>query len=389
MILQGFEMYAVDGNPVVQATVKLYAATLTQPNAGTLLASTTTDAQGFWQFTGLADGDYDVKVEVPGESRVKWYKGLTRAGFSTSALTDGNILVGGTTSNEQVDLDTLRLTNEIKNWPPYVPDNSDLHTLNLWWRQVGTPTIKPTVVDVAGAGLTPTYAKAIKCQAAAANDGFKQTWTYADEPRAKSGRKMSGLFAIWCAGGVGVTAKFVNSDATHTDAPATTSSSWTVVEIKGHTLAGTSCDLQFIASGAGTFYVVPLGTHIGTRGFQLAPRGLKLVDLATAPEPVSSVDTGGVYTTVDVTSGTSPLTVAIQALFTYLNSTTAGKTVSYRRKGLTNTISVVLAVTTGAFYLGNAIVTLDDGQQFEVRGSDVAGNTEQLYIDYMLYWEWE
>lgn len=82
MDLRNWEMYAGSGNPLVGATVKLYSAVTSHPNAGTVLQQTLTDASGMWQFTGLTDGDYDVKVELPGTQQAKWYKGLVRLGVS-------------------------------------------------------------------------------------------------------------------------------------------------------------------------------------------------------------------------------------------------------------------------------------------------------------------
>jgi hypothetical protein len=80
MDLQGFEMFANSGLPIQGATVNLYAATSTQPNAGSILQTTTTNSQGLWAFTGLSDAAYDVEVVTPGTAYHKWYKGNSKVG---------------------------------------------------------------------------------------------------------------------------------------------------------------------------------------------------------------------------------------------------------------------------------------------------------------------
>lgn len=78
MDLRNWEFYE-DGNALVGATVKVRDAVLTHPNAGTVLATTTTDNNGAWAFTGLTDVAKDVEViwGNVGQSH-RWYKGMTR-----------------------------------------------------------------------------------------------------------------------------------------------------------------------------------------------------------------------------------------------------------------------------------------------------------------------
>ena len=280
--------------------------------------------------------------------------------------------------------------NEIKGWPPVVQPDADLDALNLWWDKVGTPTTAPTVVDVAGEGITETYELAIKVVTDANSEGMEQTWTFADEPRIKSGRTLSALVAIWSVGGVQVLARLRNSDGTTTDALYATAAAWTLVEIPNHTLAGTSCSLRILTVAAGTFYVVPLGVCIGPMAVALPPRGLRYVDSNMSADLVNA-DPGAAWTDVDCTANTSPLTVSVEFYMQYTNSTTTAKGVSVRRNGDTITYIwrfVIRAPTTGVIYGGRGTVWLDDNNIFEYIGSDLVADTETVTIRLLGWWEW-
>lgn len=73
MDLKGWEIFTKTGLPVVGATVEVFAATDAHPNPGSALSSVFTDPNGMWQFTGLVDGEKDVRVTY--QTAVKWYKG--------------------------------------------------------------------------------------------------------------------------------------------------------------------------------------------------------------------------------------------------------------------------------------------------------------------------
>jgi len=285
----------------------------------------------------------------------------------------------------EVDLQSMQLVNEIKGFPAYVAPDADLVTLNLWWDSLGAPTTPATFVDVAGeAGLTETYEFALKCVAAAANDGLYQRFTYADEPRVKSGRTISALVAIWSVGGISITAKLINSDATETAASVVTAAAWTLVAIEGHACGGTYVDLQVAAGAAGTFYVVPLGLSIGSKALALPPRPWR--DVAQGVGVIESADPGGVaWTDADVTAGTSPLAFAIQLQVSYVNSTTANRASYVRRNGDSVGAgrvkeAVLSGPTASGARLAHKWVFLDDGQVFEYGTSGVAGDTESLSI---------
>lgn len=74
MDLAGFEFYSVSGLPVVNAPVDVWDAVNGTP-AGSPTASTTTDSNGKWAFTGLTGSLKDVRVTLSG--RYHWYKGLS------------------------------------------------------------------------------------------------------------------------------------------------------------------------------------------------------------------------------------------------------------------------------------------------------------------------
>jgi hypothetical protein len=279
-----------------------------------------------------------------------------------------------------------QLVNEIKGWPPIV-NSGDLDALNLWWHKVGTPTTAPTVTDTSADGLTDNYELCLKIVADAAGEGLFQRWTFADEPRVKAGRVISALVAIWSVSAVSVTAKLINSDASHTDASAVTAAAWTIVEIPTHVLAGTYCDLQITAGAAGTFYIVPLGVNIGTRALPLKPRGLRKVEINNTVV-VSDVDAAYTWTDADITANTSPNAVMANIICSY-QSNTANDQVSVRRNGAASQLtSVTRATTANAYYNGSCIVDLDDGNIFEFIGG-LAAHVESIYIAISDFWEWE
>jgi len=77
MDLKGF-LYGSDGVPIEGATVRVYEAADGIP--GTILYSTTTDANGMWEFTGLNPIAHDVRISyvVGGQEQVRWLKGNSK-----------------------------------------------------------------------------------------------------------------------------------------------------------------------------------------------------------------------------------------------------------------------------------------------------------------------
>lgn len=336
---------------------------------------------------------YFLRPKAANSDGLEWYDHEGAAdphpGYTTAAeLAAAIAAIPG--SGGAVDLITGHTTNEIKAWPPMLANDIDLDAQLHWWRKVGTPSTAPTYVDVAGESITQTYRDCIKVVAAASADGMKQTYTYADEPRLKSGRTVSVLLAIWSVSSVSVTAKLVNSDATHTDASAVTAAAWTIVKIEGHVLAGTSCDLQITAGGSGTFYVVPLGLRVGAFAMSLPPRPTRFVEKYVS-SVVSGVDPGGSYNDADFTSNSSPLAFKLSITAHYFNNTTLAVDLKVRRKGdTTDDISLAMVRNTAintAFAVGHKELLCDDGQVVQYKGGAI-GDTEQAYLHLAGYWEW-
>jgi len=289
-------------------------------------------------------------------------------------------------------IDGFQLVNEFKGFPAMVGIDVDLVAANQWWDSEGTPSTAATMVDVAGEGITEDYEYALKVVADGASEGLSQTWTFADEPRVKSGRTMSLIAAIWSVSSLSLTAKLVNSDASETTSGSEiTAAAWTIAKIEGHTLAGTSCKFQVTAAGAGTFYVVPLGACIGDKAVPLAPRGLRYVTRFT-DNIVAGVDPGGsAGIDLDCTAATSPLAAMVAASVQYKNFTTAYQTFQVRPNGLSDWHPVAMSTTSGnqlAYIISCFQVLLDDAQIFEWKTTGAAGDSEDTYISLLGYWEW-
>lgn len=296
----------------------------------------------------------------------------------------------------EVDVETMILQNEIKGFPSLAGIDIDLATNAQWWDYIGTPT-NLIQTDVAGeAGITETFEYALECTTDAADEGFQQTYTFVDEPRLKSGRTVSLICKIWCVGGLGVTVKLVNSDASETAAAEVTAAAWTTVRVNAHALAGTTCDLRFIADGAGTFYVAELTLMIGNRAISLKARGLlyrhmdsriELVNLDAAADP-------NTWTDIDCTSVSSSLT-AIAQVHALLQENTSSYVLDVRRNGGSEALDVnrrMVAVDAGTpFADSTRNIILDDAQIFEYILDRFSGtnalNQGRIYLEGFLEWE--
>ncbi len=311
---------------------------------------------------------------------------------AASGETTGLKWAPSTGTGGAVDLLAGHTTNEIKAWPPLLANDIDLDAANHWWRKVGTPSTAPTFVDVTGESITETYKYCIKTVAAAASDGMKQTYTYADEPRLKTGRTVSLALAIWSVSSVSVTASLLNSDATHTDASAVTAAAWTIVTIEGHVLAGTSCDLKVTAGAAGTFYVVPLGLRVGSFAMSLPSRPTRWVypDTVSQPKSLTGIGDEVTWTDVDCTSVTSNLTLRI-VLGSYLFDNADHFLLAVRRNGSSGNGDVINEVFASVqVQINHFPMILDDSQIFEyfldrTSGSSTVNNG---YFSVFAYEEW-
>jgi hypothetical protein len=306
-----------------------------------------------------------------------WISGST--GDNGNAVTKNNV-------------QQAQLTNEIMGFPAVVGHGSNLVTLALWWANVATGTT--TFVDLITEGIAETYGRwAIKHVAAATGDGPKQILTYANQPRVKSGRKLSHLYAVYIVTAArSVTPVIRNSDATvSTGTVISTVGSWVLAAIENHTLAGTSVDVRWTMDGAGTFYVIPLGTCIGTKAFALPPRPERYVD-GLSNNVYNADPAGATFFDVDLTSVTSPLATRAQIAINYVNTTTASARVHLRRNGDTTAAGGATQAASNPVAAQNGIsnkwVALDDGQVFETQTGAAAGDAESLALSVAGYQEW-
>ena len=302
------------------------------------------------------------------------------------------------------------LQNEVKGWPCLVQIGAgfDMVTQNQWWDDVGTPSTKATAVPVSGeAGLTAKFREVIKCVAAAAGDGFKQRYTYAEEPRIQSGETISA--AVWVgstAGSVDCTVKLVNSDASSSNGVLVlTFGDWDLYVVEAHVCAGTYVELQIAKSTSGTFYAGgSITVMIGSNAIMLPPR--KTVqrwfdghDGTPNIKTLTGLADEVTWTDIDVTSVTSPLACKAY-VHAILNEASAGNRfdVFARRNGTTTagtpSISSQLIIASGAvaeLQLSIWPQILDDAQIFEYYLDRNAGATTLDFGEIYLrgYEEWE
>lgn len=308
---------------------------------------------------------------------------------------------GGTGDVTWAIIQASQLANEVMGYPSLVGIDIDLDAANQWWDKVGTPSTAVTQVDLAGeGGITETWEYALKTVADGANEGFSQRYTYADQPRIKSGRALSAIAAIWVGtAGRTVTMKLITSAATEVTATAT-AQGWTICKCENLTLDGTYVDLQFIVDGADTFYVVPLGVNIGAKAVPLRARGLRYVNRVGAPpsaKNMAGLADEATWTDVDITAHTGPLAAIGRLVFNILKTNDTGWDLCARRNGDTDDTregTLVGALSAGNFTARSATevaMILDDGQVFEyyldrwVGSSTLAGG--DAYV--LGWWEWE
>lgn len=105
--IRGYEFYKTTGLPVSGATVEYWDAVDGTPG-GAATGSTTTTANGRWEFATVTDSPKDIKVSFTGS--VRWYKGLKKDTFE-KLLVNGQaifengiaVLAGGIVSTDISD----------------------------------------------------------------------------------------------------------------------------------------------------------------------------------------------------------------------------------------------------------------------------------------------
>jgi hypothetical protein len=280
----------------------------------------------------------------------------------------------------------------------------DLVTNNEWWDDEATPTTKATAVPSSGeAGLDAKFLQVIKCVTDAANEGFLQRYTYADEPRVKSGAKLSAL--VWVAttgGGTGITAKLRNSDATNTSFTSiATDGDWSLLYIANHTCAGTYVELVITKDASGTFYAGgPITVMLGTIGALLPPRkGVYRLNAGadTAVEDLTGQTTKAVAD-LDLTAAATAL--AYMGDFHMELAESGTGTFTYNARP--NFTSWTVGISTGPAIktitspndaergTNDFLMLLDDAQIIETELANSGGGTvdnARLYLSG--WWEWE
>jgi hypothetical protein len=239
-------------------------------------------------------------------------------------------------------------------------------------------------------GITETWEYALKHVGNAADEGFYQRYTYADQPRIKLGRTLSAIAAVWNVDAGTLTMALKTSNPTTVSATTTTTGSWVILAAEGLVLDGTYVDLQFSHSAAAhTIYVVPLGVNIGAKALPLPSRDIRFVDASATL--VNGVDPAATWTDVDITATSSALTFKALLAGRYSNTSANGKGLAVRRNGSALGSSWDHALcnndSSGACG-GQGEVLTDDAQIFEYIGSEVAANTELCYLFLRGYWEW-
>lgn len=302
------------------------------------------------------------------------------------------------------------LQNEVKAWPPLVQIGSgfDLVTNAQWFDDVGTPTTKASAVPVSGeAGLDTKFTEVIKCVTDAVDEGWLQRYTYAEEPRIKAGTHISA--AIWVGstgGGVDVTVKLLNSDASETVGTLVlTDGDWDLYVVEDHTCAGTYVDLHVTKDTTGTFYAGgPMTVMIGADVVGLPPRHLRYRLCAAADTAVENLtgSTTKAYGDVDLTAQSSPL-AAIGDFHAECAEGTTGLYGYNIRPNWENWAgpSTLAAATNVAIKAGaepsdverisnDFTMILDDQQIIETGLANSGGGSVDNCRLYMQgYWEWE
>lgn len=282
--------------------------------------------------------------------------------------------------------------NEVMNFPSL--EGAD-DAQPEWWAEADANATL-TEVDVAGeAGITESYERAHKVVVATANSYASQRYTYADQPRIKSGVKVSALFAVWSVSGVSARIRLQTSVGSLGVSATTTAAGWTLLRVDGVTLDGTYVEIREEVD-IGTAYFVPLGINLGSRALALPPRGLLYRNRdATTVKTLGGLGDENTWTDVDVTSATSNLAVMAQ-LNGFVFDTVNDFKVYFRRNGsaqAANDISIqamALGASQGDYGFFHTDVILDQAQIFEYLLDRTAGSTTLVsgLVNLQGWWEW-
>lgn len=194
-----------------------------------------------------------------------------------------------------------QLVNEVMNFPSMEAADG---VQPEWWEVSANATL--TEEDVAGEGVTETYERCLKVVTTADNAYGYQRYTYADQPRAKSGRKFSVLVAVWAVSAVTARVR-LQSSVGSLGVVTTAAAAWTILKVENVTLNGTYVDMRF-GVDTGTAYFVPLGLCIGEKAFPLPMRGLLYQETnGTEVKTLTGIGDEATWTDIDCTTATHPL----------------------------------------------------------------------------------
>ena len=209
------------------------------------------------------------------------------------------------------------LANEVMNFPSI--ESAD--DTQPWWWSEADANATLTEVDIAGEAITETYERGLKVVVATANSYAYQRYTYADQQRVKSGRKLSAIFAVWSVSSVNARIRLITSASTTVVSSTTSTAGWTILTAENLTLDGTYVDIR-LEVDVGTAYFVPLGINIGSRAFPLPPRGTQLRSATTTVvKYLTGLGDEVTWTDVDCTSASSPLAVSVLLMCRMFDST--------------------------------------------------------------------
>lgn len=291
-------------------------------------------------------------------------------------------------------IQAAQLCNEVMNFPSL--EGAD-DALPEWWENGALAAL--TEVDIAGeAGITETWERGLKVATSAAAAYSYQRYTYADQPRIKSGRSLSAIFAVWAVAGDTARLRLITSGGTTVVSANTTAAGWTILKAENLTLDGTYVDIRMEVDD-GTAYFVPLGINVGAKAIPLRPRGLRHRNAGINKAVLRSLSgsTGDVgFADRDVSAATSNLAVYAQLRVNMAeNGTTDAFTYCARCNGSTDTGGATELASGLKLYSNTDKIEwtqwLDDQQIYEEYLQRTAGSGGLDYGDLILigWYEWE
>jgi len=333
----------------------------------------------------------DSEIIIVGSVSSNTFSNLTRGAEGTTAASHSNGVVVThllTSASFQQFLQGYQLVNEFRNFPKY---EGALSTLPFWWQKSASATV--TDVAVSGeSGITETYARSLKVVTTVNGHYAAQRFTYADEPRLKSGRTASMIVAVWSVGSVAARIRLQSSVGSLGVSSDTTTAGWTILSVNGVTLNGTYVEPRFEVDN-GTAYFVPLGMNIGPYAIPLPQRkGVDRYKENTDYITASAVADPNTWTDADLTTATSPLAFMAEVTFDFIKANASGWDIYERGKGSSGALRVATTgnVNQTVRAISNRMVLLDDSQIMQYNVDRWTGaNTGDWSIHVFGYREWE